>query len=32
MVENGRKLAAKAGKTLEIVAAREGEEILIGQN
>jgi phosphoribosyl 1,2-cyclic phosphodiesterase len=32
MVENGRKLAARAGKTLEIVAAREGEEILIGQN
>ena len=32
MVENGRKLVAKAGKTLEVVAAREGEELLIGQN
>lgn len=32
MVENGRKLAAKSGKTLEVVAAREGEELLIGQN
>jgi len=32
MVENGRKLAAKAGKKLEVVAAREGDEILVGQN
>jgi phosphoribosyl 1,2-cyclic phosphodiesterase len=32
MVENGRKLVAKSGKTLEVVAAREGDELLIGQS
>jgi phosphoribosyl 1,2-cyclic phosphodiesterase len=32
MVENGRKLVAKAGKTLEVIAAREGDELLVGQS
>jgi phosphoribosyl 1,2-cyclic phosphodiesterase len=31
MVEGGRQIAADAGKTIEIVAAREGEEVLVGQ-
>lgn len=31
MVENARKIVAKSGKSLEVVAAREGEEFVVGQ-
>jgi phosphoribosyl 1,2-cyclic phosphodiesterase len=31
MVETARKIAAKTGKQLEVVAAREGEEFILGQ-
>jgi len=31
MVETARKLVAKSGKSLEVVAAREGEEFVVGQ-
>jgi phosphoribosyl 1,2-cyclic phosphodiesterase len=32
MATTGQKLAAKAGKGLEVIAAREGEELLLGQS